>query len=208
MRLESLFGSSDTSPTMIASEVGHALHFSLFSTAGRGKIETLYGLWLATDKANGGDASHFIGKRTSPEVAYLEALDHFSHRFSEYIRQVVQGDEVKRLRLQEVTEAMRRDFVEREARGDGVIGRDVSQLDASGRPTPQAVIAGPDDEGAVYGCIFVDFARSVGLRMAVSAYLRSASAQAASFGEYKDWIREHQPEHLPELTEAQARWGL
>jgi hypothetical protein len=69
-------------------------------------------------------------------------------------------------------------------------------------------LAGPHDEGAVFGCIFVDFARRVGMRTAVNAYFQSAATGARTFGGYKSFIADVLPEALSELEAAQATWGL
>jgi hypothetical protein len=207
-----LFGENGKNPTLIASEFAHALHFSLFSSAGRTRIETDYIGWIASDIANGGNAEHKMGRRTSPTVAYIEALDQFSSRFSEFVRQIVQGGTVNRLRPQQVTAAMRQDFLNREVSGSPVEGTFVATLDGAGRVVPNPAFihegSGSDDEGSVYGCIFVDFARRVGLRTAANAYLRSAASGALSFGEYKIWVSDNHPEHLNALQAAQQTWGL
>jgi hypothetical protein len=148
-----LFGETGENPTLIASEFAHALHFSLFSSAGRTRIETDYIGWIASDIANGGNGKHAMGRRTSPTVAYIEALDQFSKRFSEFVRQIVQGGTVNRLRQQQVTAAMRQDFLNREVSGSPVEGMFVATLDGAGRLVPNPAFNGSDDEGSVYGCI-------------------------------------------------------
>jgi hypothetical protein len=203
-----LFGENGHNPTLIASEFAHALHFSLFSSAGRTRIETDYTGWIASDIANGGQGTHAMGRRTSPAVAYIEALDHFSSRFSEFVRRSLQGGTLNRLRPQQITAAMRQDFLDKELNGLSVEGTSVATLDGAGRVVPNAAFNGSDDEGSVYGCIFVDFARRVGLRTAANAYLRSASSGALTFGEYKTWVKDNRPEHLNALKAAQQTWGL
>jgi hypothetical protein len=42
-----------------------------------------------------------------------------------------------------------------------------------------------DDEGAIYGPIFLDFARRTTLTIAVEAH---SGSQAISFGQYKSWV--------------------
>ncbi|MEO8034450.1 MAG: hypothetical protein ABI837_08445 [Acidobacteriota bacterium] len=86
-----LFGEAGQSPTLLAGELAHALHFSLFSGAVRQQIETDYLGWITNDFANGGSGTHTTGKMTSPMVAYLEAFDLFSGKFAEYVRVVEQG---------------------------------------------------------------------------------------------------------------------
>jgi len=207
-RDDRLFGTGSSRPTLIPAEMAHALHFSLFSDSNREKIQNDYIGWIASDFANGGEGKHNMGVRTSPKVAYIEALDHFSGRFSEFVRQVVSGGG-----QQEITAQIRRDFLNREVSNSPVIGvRDtgdpVATIGSGGNLIPHDLLKGTDDEGSVYGCIFVDFARRVGLRTAVNAYLRSATTGAISFGQYKTWIANNRPEHLSELNAAQTIWGL
>lgn len=203
-----LFGEFGAAPTMIPGELAHGLHFSRFSSAGRGKIQNDYIGWIATDIANGGDGSHLMGRRTSPEVAYIEALDHFSGRFAEFVRQVVQGGTSTLLQQQGMTVQIRQDFLASEVSGAPVTGLPVATLDGAGHVVPNPMFGGSDDEGSVYGCIFVDFARRAGLRTAVNAYLLSATAGALTFGGYKTWIKNNQPQHLTALEAAQQTWGL
>jgi hypothetical protein len=111
------------------------------------------------------------------------------------------------LRQQEITEQIRQDFVTSELSGSPVTGVNVATLDG-GTIVPNPTFSGSDDEGSVYGCIFVDFARRVGLRTAVNAFLQSASAGALTFGEYKTFIADTRPQNLQDLEEAQLTWGL
>jgi hypothetical protein len=64
---------------------------------------------------------------------------------------------------------------------------------------------GGDREGAVYGAIFTDFAMSVGLDVAASAYFK---ANALTFGEYRDFIHRTMPQHDAALEKARVFWGL
>ena len=203
-----LFGESGWRPTLIPSELSHALHFSLFSSAGREEIQNDYIGWIASDFANGGDGKHEMGRRTSPKVAYIEALDHFSSRFAEFVRQDVQGGNSTLLQQQDMTAQIRQDFLANEVSGSPVTGDAVATIDDEGRIVPNASFNGSDDEGSIYGCIFVDFARRVGLRTVVNAYLRSEASGAMTFGEYKTWIRNNRPQHLTSLEAAQQTWGL
>jgi len=203
-----LFGEAGRAPTLIPSELAHALHFSLFSTAARGGIQNDYIGWIATDIANGGAGTHTIGARTSPKVAYIEALDHFSSRFSEHVRVNVQGGGSTLVAQQAITPRIRQDFVAAELAGTPADGTPVCALDTAGNIVPAAGLSGSDDEGSVYGCIFVDFARRVGLRTAVNAYLRSAASGAITFGQYRNWIRDNRPQHLTAIDAARATWGL
>ncbi len=203
-----LFGEAGDAPTLIPSELAHALHFSLFSTAARGTIQNDYVGWIATDIANGGAGTHTIGGRTSPKVAYIEALDHFASRFAEHVRVNVQGGASTLLSQQTITPQIRQSFLDAEAAGTPADGPPVCTLDAAGNVVPGAGLNGSDDEGSVFGCIFVDFARRAGLRTAVNAYLRSASSGATTFGQYRNWIRDNRPQHLTAIDAARNTWGL
>jgi len=203
-----LFGEAGSLPTLIPSELSHALHFSLFSAARRQAIQNDYIGWIASDLANGGNGTHAMGRRTSPKVAYIEALDHFSSRFGVYVRQVVQGGASTLLTQQDMTPQIRQEFYRRELSGAPVTGVAVATLDAQGRIVPNAAFGGSDDEGSVYGCIFIDFARRVGLRTAVNAYLRSATSGVITFGDYVTWINNNRPQHLAAISAAQQTWGL
>jgi hypothetical protein len=67
------------------------------------------------------------------------------------------------------------------------------------------IVTGGDVEGAVYGAIFVDFAGSVGLDLAASAYF---AANAITFGEYRAFIRQKHPEHAETLETVRGFWDL
>lgn len=203
-----LFGEGGDAPTLLPSELSHALHFSRFSASARGGIQNDFIGWIATDIANGGSGTHTIGARTSPKVAYIEAMDHFSSRFAEHVRINVQGGGSTLLAQQAMTPQIRRGFVAAELAGTPADGTAICSLDAQGQIVPVAGLNGSDDEGSVFGCIFVDFARRTGLRTAVGAYLRSASAGATTFGEYRTWIRDNQPQHLAAIDAARTTWGL
>ena len=73
-----LFGTGGELPTLIPSELAHALHFSQFTPAGRDRITADFVTFILSNMAGGGPGTHDIGIRTSPEVAYIEAMDHFS----------------------------------------------------------------------------------------------------------------------------------
>ena len=77
--------------TLIPAEMAHALHFSLLSASRRALIQNDYVSFIITDFLNGGGGTHMIDKETTPMVAFLEALDHFSHRFSYFVRSVRAG---------------------------------------------------------------------------------------------------------------------
>lgn len=206
-----LFGEQGHLPTLIPAELGHGLHFSLFSASARNGIQNDFIGWIASDIVNGGHGTHNIGMRTSSKVAYIEALDHFSSRFAMFVTKTQPNGGLQPNGLvQPITDQVRREFLNREVSVGPVpsVISPIASLGAGGAINPIGGLNGSDDEGSVYGCIFVDFARRVGLRTAVNAYLRSAGSGATTFGEYKTWITNNQPQHLNELVAAQATWGL
>lgn len=198
---------------VVPSELPHGLHFARFSAARRTAIETDYAAWLAVDVANGGDGRHHMGKRTSPKVAYIEAIDHFCHRFCEYVRLVEQGGAPLVL-PQPMTAQLRNRFLAREFAGPPVVPvfadspQTPATLDGSGNVVPNPNFHGSDDEGSVYGCIFLDFGRRIGLRTAVNAYFRSASRGVTTFGGYRNVVADTRPDVLAELDAARETWGL
>jgi hypothetical protein len=195
----------------VPAELAHALHFSRFSQSRRNSIETDYLAWIAVDVANNPTdpeaGRHRVGRRTSPKVAFIEALDQFSHRFCEYVR-VEEQDGSPILAPQVITSNIRRRFIASELSGNPVTGASVGVLDAAGNVDPDGALQGSDDEGSVYGCIFLDFGRRVGLRTAVNAYFRSASKGVLTFGGYRNFIRDTRPQHLAELDAARETWGV
>lgn len=198
-----LFGTNGERPSLLPSELAHALHFSRFTALQRAQIETDYVGWITSELANNRPGTHAVGVRTSPKVAFIEALDRFSGRFAEFVRVEVQGGGSTLLKQQPMTAEIRQAFLTKEASSGSV-----ATLGAGGKLVPNPRLGGSDDEGSVYGCIFIDFARRTGLRTAVNAYLRSASTGAMTFGGFKSWVEDNRPEHLAALEAAQQTWGL
>jgi hypothetical protein len=105
-----------------------------------------------------------------------------------------------------MTTEIRRNFLASEV-SNPVEAPAVATLDNDGNIIP--AFTGGDDEGAVYGCIFVDFARRTGLRTVVNSYFQSVASGATSFGDYKTWISHNRtPQDLAALEAAQQTWGL
>lgn len=201
-----LFGENGAVPTLIPAELSHACHFALLPASVRGKVSGDYLGWIALDTANGGDGRHRIGKRTSPMVAYVEAFDHFVHRLAEFIRVTLQRSTSSLMQSQTLTAAQYRQFLDAEVAGT-TTGRRVAQLDAAGNIRPSGAV-NPDDEGTIYGCIFIDFARRTSLTEAVNAYLLSAKDGAITIGQYRNYLATKKPRLLPAFDAARATWGL
>jgi hypothetical protein len=121
---------------VVPAELAHGLHFPRFSQSRRNAIETDYLAWIALDVANHpndpGHGRHRMGRRTSPMIAFIEALDQFSHRFCEYVRVAEQGRGT--LIAQDITPDIRRRFIDNELSGTPAIGADGGR--DSGNPRP------------------------------------------------------------------------
>lgn len=222
-----LFGDNGAAPTLIPHELPHALHFSFLSETQRGRAQDEYLGFVVSDVVGGGSGTHDFTVRTTPEVAYIEAADWFSANFTEFIR-ARQGGNL--LRAQAITPELHTEFIDSEwlrlttsiipqlpvlgplggggGGGTGGIGGSpglrpvllrVSRL--LRRPT----VTGGDVEGAIYGAIFVDFARFVGLDLAASSYFE---ANALTFGQYRNFINDRHPEHAATLETVRRFWGL
>jgi hypothetical protein len=177
-----------------ASEIAHALHFSLLSATKRSGIQSEYLAWLTGMVVTGGSPTHALGVDTSPLVAYLESLDQFSSRFFMYITS----------HSSETGATLRNNFTLSELRS-GTFCNFTGGLHTGTVSSP--AFSGTSDEGAVYAAIFLDFARQngVGLKTAVNAYFRSS---ALSFGQYRTWIHNNKPELTAAINSAANRWGL
>jgi hypothetical protein len=87
-----LFGDFSWNPILIPSEFAHALHFSMLSGTTRTAIAAGYSAWLCWDVASGQDGTHDLTQVTDTTVAFIEAMDHFSHRFADFIQSVRSGN--------------------------------------------------------------------------------------------------------------------
>jgi len=204
-----LFGENSI-PIRIPAEMAHGLHFARFpSASGRQLIKDDYVGWMTNEIDNGRSGRHGQNTSTSPVVAFLEALDLFSTEFAEYVRGIVQGHTSTLLRPQEMTPQIRRSFLSFQADSGGLASTSVARLDSAGNIAPLSGLTLDDTcEGAIYGCIFLDFGRRVGLLSAVNAYLRSTAMGARTFDDYKTWIADTRPRLVPELDAARRTWGL
>lgn len=190
--------------TLIPSELSHALHFSMLSPAGRGKVTIDYVTFLASRLLETGNASHDINMATSKLVAYVEAMDHFSSRYSEFLHE----------KTSENTGAARYyDFInaELDTTGDYWLSKEDREKEQVGKFKDQTKVSidptytKDDHEGAIYGAIFLDFARRVTPRIAVSAYFLSG---AVTFGEYREWIYDKKPDLKNAIDIVAKTWDL
>ena len=225
-----LFGESGAQPTLISSELAHALHFSTLTFDQRGQVQGAYLQYITSDLVAGGDGSHTLYKRTSPQVAFIEALDWFSNTFHEFLRQH-QGGSSTLVAPGPITAAVRREYLDFmwTSLTRSVIQRTQplpdSAVDLAGVvprfPIPGAahlaetirrsrifrrpVVTGSDVEGAVFGAIFVDFAWAVGLPLAASIYFE---AGALDFGRYQRYVNDQYPQHADRLETVREFWDL
>jgi hypothetical protein len=190
---------------LVASEMAHALHFSLLTRAQRDSIRANYLGFLITQAANGLPVTHGIGVQTSPMVAFLEALDHFSHRLSEFVRSRRTAYPVQ------PPEATR--YVIDEMRGRNPISRvahwHVESVGGHGRlvgkPEAGLALSGSLDEGAVFGGAILSLALRIGLKTVIEAILAS---KKTDFGSFRTWFNANHAAQKPELDEVVQNWGL
>ena len=191
--------------TLVAAEMAHALHFSLLTNDQRTSIRSQYLGFLITQAANGLPATHNIGVQTSATVAFIEALDHLSHRLSEFQRQ--------RFTTYPVSPPSAGTYVLDELRGRVPANTRVARLtiDSSGdqprvegRPATGLTLFGPLDEGAVLGA-FLSLAIIIGLDKVVEAILES---KRTSFNAFQIWFNTNRAVFASELDDVVQAWGL
>jgi hypothetical protein len=180
-----LFGSATVDATLIPHELAHALYFALMSAGTRASVQTQYLGWLANRVAAGLPPFHNTTLSTTPFVAWIECLGIFSERFFFFsqrtnppltdvpLRQAFFRDELSANPLLQAT------------RLTGY--SQIASLDASGRNVVPS-LTGEYVEGAIYGAIFLDFARRVGLREVVGRYLTSSNHNVLQFDDFRNLI--------------------
>lgn len=192
---DKLFGTNGMSPTVIAGEFSHALHFSLLDSTARGAVEVNYVKFLLSEWLADRKPIHKMGKHTTALVAYIEAIDHFSLRLSLFVA-----------RFGNFRVDLPRDFVLAELKDTAPYwlagSPQVGQLTGDNmRP----LFTTSDDEGAIYGAIFLDFARRTTPATAVWAYFQS---HALNFRQYQSWIHAHMPQHTAAIDAVAVTWSL
>ncbi|MCE7976526.1 MAG: hypothetical protein DYH03_05060 [Nitrospira sp. NTP1] len=138
--------------------------------ATRASVEAQYLVWITNRIASGLPPFHNTNLATTPFIAWIESLGIFSERFFFFslrrtppltgaaLRQAFFRDELSAAPLLQTTSLT----------GYSQVGT----LNGAGNVVP--ALTGDNVEGAIYGSIFLDFARRVGLREAVGRYLNSA----------------------------------
>ena len=203
-----IFGDSGADPTLIPAELAHALHFSALTPGQREQVQGAYLQYITSDLVAGGDGSHNLAKQTTPEVAFIEAADWFSKTFHEFLRQH-QGGSSTLVVPGPITAALRHEYIDfmwasltrsvlqvapipgsavdlvniqpRFRLPPGI--KQLAEFVRRSRRFRRPIVTGSDVEGAVFGAIFIDFAREVGLPLAASLYFE---AQALDFGRYRE----------------------
>jgi hypothetical protein len=175
-------GTPATDPTLIPHELAHALYFALMPITTRASVEVQYLTWITTRIASGLPPFHNTNLATTPFVAWIECLGIFSERFFFFSRR----------RIPPLTgNALRQAFVNDELSGTPLLQAtnltgysQVGSVNAAGNVVP--ALTGDNVEGALYGGIFLDFARRTTLRDAVELYLNSGNV--LTFDDFRNLI--------------------
>lgn len=196
-------GTPDTDPTLIPHELAHALYFSLMPATTRASVEAQYLGWIISRVASGLPPFHNTTLATTPFVAWIESLGIFSERFFFFslrrtppltgvpLRQAFFRDELSAAPLLQRTNLT----------GYSQVGN----LNAARNVVP--ALTGDNVEGALYGAIFLDFARRVGLREAVGRYLNSSDDSVLVFDDFRNLII-NETDFDNDITQVANTWGL
>jgi hypothetical protein len=196
-------GTETTDPTLIPHELAHAFHFALMSSSLRASVETQYITWLSSRIAAGLPPFHNTTLATSQFIAWIEAFGVFSERFFFFSRR----------RVPSITGvALRQAFFRDELSASPLLDTtnlsgytQVGRLDRTGVIIP--ALMGDDVEGAIYGAIFLDFARRVGLQGVGSRYLASGTGNVLQFDDFRNWIiRETNSDN--DIIRVANTWGM
>jgi hypothetical protein len=198
-----LFGEADAvssqhDASLLPHEFGHVFHFSTLAAATRISIEGQYIGFIMSHLSN---PFHDVALKTTPFVAFIEAVGIFSERFfafSTMVEPSLTGVALRRaffhdeLGPQRLASALVDPYV------------NVGSKDSRGRIQPN--LQGNDIEGAVYGAVYLDFASRVGLREAVGLILDS---NATSFGEFKQHVEGRGNSSWRDaIRAASTTWGM
>ncbi len=196
-----LFGSGRTPATTIAHEYAHAIHFSLLPSMKRWELAAKYALWIGKELANGRSGTHRTDKKTSPLIAFIEAIGIFSQRFWMYAT-VVEPQLSGR--------ALHAAFVADELSTQPSLSKvlpgyaPIATVRADGTIKPR--LTGASTEGAVYGAIFLDFAHRTDLATAVNSYLRCQSFDAAGWKRHVSTVRKQR--YRDDVVAVARTWRL
>lgn len=196
---------ADLFRSLIPSEFSHALHFSGLTGRHRTRITVDYLSFITGSVIGGHGGTHALNVRTTPMVAYLDAMDHFSARFSEFLQRPSSRDLTIRPLYRAFIDA---ELINTDTGNTYWLGdRQIFQVGTKRNNiiTPGNSFRRGDVEGAVYGAIFLDFAERVAPAVAIGTYHQS---QALTFGEYRNWIVTNMPLRRAAINEVARTWRL
>ncbi len=192
-----------TDPTLIPHELAHALYFALLPAATRALVEAQYLGWITTRLATGQQPFHNTNAATTPFVAWIECLGIFSENFFFFrhrrtpalsgsaLQQAFVADELSLQSLLQTT---------------GLTGYSrVGRVNAAGAVVP--ALTGDNVEGALYGAIFLDFARRTSLSDAVDLLLKSADSSVLAFDDFRNLLA-NDPAFGSAILAVANTWGL
>jgi len=132
-------------------------------------------------------------------VAFIEAVGIFSERFFFFKKRIAPNLNDVQLRQAFFNNELHQQDLATNTRHYVSVGRQTGTT-----VTPD--LTGNNVEGAVYGAIYLDFARRVGLREAVGLVLES---NATSFSEFRNFVRGKGDSNLTSAINAvRNTWGM
>lgn len=179
-RSDRLFGSGTADRSLVPHELGHVMHFAALRPATRVLFETGYLAHITTAAATGGSVFHEFAQKTSPLVAFVEAAGIFSHRFHFFATKVAPN-----LSGSDLRQAFFRDELSPNRSLPDVLVDSCPRAGTLDGTVVTPSVTTESVEGAVYGAIYLDLARRIGLREAVGLMLDS---NATTFGELQNYI--------------------
>ena len=198
-----LFGTDSVRPSLIAHELSHALHFAVMPATARALIETQYLAWITSRVSAGLPPFHNTTASTTKFVAWIEALGLFGERFFTFAttRDPLQSGQTLR-------QNFFRDELSLEPDLADLLGGYVQAGRRSGTGV-EARITGDDVEGAVYGAVFLDLARRVGLREMVGRYLNSGPVNVSTFDDFSNLLlADPDMDFTDDVLAVRATWSL
>jgi hypothetical protein len=205
-----LFGNSQVFPSLIPHELAHALYFCLMSPLLRASVEAQYLSWITSRLVSGLPPFHNANLATTSFVAWIECLGIFAENY--FFFQQLNIPAVTGVTLRQAF--FRNELSNSPVLDEGSDGEDgnrlngylqVGRLDNARRVVP--LVTGSRVEGALYGAIFLDFARRAGLREAVGRYLNSTDNNVLSFDDFRNLVI-GETDFDDDMLEIVATWQL
>jgi hypothetical protein len=192
-------GADPVLPSLIPHELSHALYFSLMPAPMRSSVEAQYLAWIIERLAADQPPFHNVNLVTTRFIAWIESLGLFGERLFFFS-----------LRNPQLTgSALRRAFFRDELsatpslQGINLSGyQQVGEL-VSGSVQPR--FTGNEVEGAVYGALFLDLARRLGLREAAGLYLDSVEDSVLNFDDFHNLLI-RQTDFDDDIVEVRNTW--